>query len=298
MKKNIIYIGNPDDFLEIVDLKKINVHLIIERFSWLSLSNIKRAAISSVSIIRSKSDFNINLYENSSDEIMKLSKQLKNKVSKIDAIIGDKEETVIPAAKVRELLQLKGVSLKTAILSRDKIPMKEAMQRIGVRVPLFISLDKKIIFSKIRKKFNSTKSKIVYKPRLDSSSRGIIIFDTINEVEKYHKTKGLSPEYQLEEFIDFQTCQIDGVVRNNEIIFFTINEYINSSYEYQHNNKPLIVVSYMNKKVIKKSFDTTKKILSGISLSDGVFHLEVFIEPNGELVFFRSCVKSWRRSYC
>jgi len=202
-----------------------------------------------------------------------------------DRIISLSEYELIDAARLRELLGVPGARVEQVRLVRDKIEMKRAVERAGLRVPGFRSLQE----------FLSAKGDVpwlntVLKPHSGASSADVIVFDSARlafeaitnrhtGVARLDAERQSVDEYEVEEFVPGPIVHFDGLVSDGRIAAITASRYVGTCLAFAR-GRPL--GSY-HIPLTTRAKGWVQRALDAVGITTGSFHLEA-IENNG-LVF-------------
>lgn len=205
-----------------------------------------------------------------------------NEQARIDTLIALSEHDIMRAAYLREYLNIKGQSVKSALAFRDKIIMKETLNAAGIRVPRFKKVYSAIEIIEFSKELGFP---LVIKPIDGAGSLDTFVIRNEQELNTFISCNS-NLYWDMEEFIDGDMFHIDGFVKNNEIIFSQPSKYINGCLAFK-DGKYLgsVVLSDSNRQTMRLN-EFNKKILSILPTPETTsFHTEIFITPNDELVF-------------
>ncbi|MED4292227.1 ATP-grasp domain-containing protein [Priestia megaterium] len=220
-----------------------------------------------------------NYEKNCGIEIQALELYNKHKFQKIIAL---SEYDLLRAARLREALNVKGQSLKSAIAFRDKIIMKEYLKAKDINVPTFSRIESAIdIYNFIKK--NSYP--VVIKPIDGMGSIGATVLHNDKELMNY-LTNGLKPNMEIETFVEGDMYHIDGLILNEKVVHCWPSKYVNGCLAFHQED---ILGSYQldpSNPLTKKLISFTKDVLEALPTPENTsFHAEVFHTPNDELVF-------------
>ncbi|OGQ15016.1 MAG: hypothetical protein A3B70_04175 [Deltaproteobacteria bacterium RIFCSPHIGHO2_02_FULL_40_11] len=191
------------------------------------------------------------------------------KRNSISAIIATKENSVIPAAKLRKKLNLPGIYPRTALLCRDKFLMKRLLQKQKIHVTPFSILSKKTPALWLEKTFGFP---MVLKKRDSSGSRGQKIIRDRSRLQK-----SIQAGFLAEKWIQGKEYSVESFIQNKKILFRNITEY----YLPTHIN---IMPAALSKTVRKKIDLLNAKVIRALKIHQGITHLECFMTQKG-LVF-------------
>ncbi|SAK99990.1 ATP-grasp domain-containing protein [Caballeronia ptereochthonis] len=204
-----------------------------------------------------------------------------------DRIISLSEYELLDAAYLREWLALPGAAVEQVRLARDKILMKEAVSRVGIRVPHFLSLPE-FIASAGRVPWRAG---TVLKPHSGASSEEVIVFKSpeaaISAITsrrsgaaRLDTAQSNQSEYEVEEFISGAILHFDGLVRNGTVLTITASEYVGNCLAFA-NGEPLGSYHYP---IRHDERAWVERALEATGIRNGSFHLEA-IRHGLDLVF-------------
>lgn len=203
-------------------------------------------------------------------------------VDSFDLVISLSEYELLEAAKIRDALNIRGASYEDTLLVRDKVLMKEAVSKAGVRVPAFAKLND--VLAHIIKP--NWQGPTVLKPKDGASSENVKIYSSLmhclDEIrnDKTSISNFAIDQFQIEEFILGPIIHIDGLVSHSEISCWLPSEYLGTCLDYA-NGKPL---GSFQLPPNKEFLDFTENVLQAVRIKEGSFHLEAILTEQG-LVF-------------
>jgi hypothetical protein len=198
----------------------------------------------------------------------------------IDKIIALSEYDLESAAFLRDELRLKGINSEQVKLYKDKVVMKRRLHQKGLRVPSFIECNNPADVISFCERVNYP---LMLKPKVGAASQGVYRVLSNSEMLPLLKSIG-TKVYECEEYVPGTVLHIDGLVNNQEIIFFKASKYINTCLAFNY-GIPLGSVIIDDVVFNKRIRDFTAEILEGLELSDSAFHLELIHSESNELVF-------------
>jgi hypothetical protein len=214
---------------------------------------------------------------------------LRNAPHRFDRVISLSEYELLDAARLREWLGVPGAPVNQVTLVRDKIQMKQAVARAGLRVPRFMPLAAFLEAGGDESWDGTT----VLKPHSGASSEDIVLFTTAAEarsailasrsgVPRLDSPTGFSARqaFEAEQFITGPVLHFDGLIADSCLLALTASRYVNTCLDYA-NGLPLGSFHFP---VTDASHAWVKQVLESVGICDGSFHLEA-IESDGELVF-------------
>lgn len=201
-----------------------------------------------------------------------------------DRVIALSEYDLLAAGRVREALGLPGPHEADVLPSRDKVAMKAAVARAGLRVPRFSDMTTALA-SRVTGQAAGGPDWVgptVLKPRAGASSEGVRAFDTVADALDFGcREHGLiADDYEIEEFVAGPIIHIDGLVADGEEVAIVASRYVGTCLGYAQ-GRPLGSVQIDTTAAV---IDWTLRCLRAVGITTGPFHLEAIEAPDG-LVF-------------
>ncbi|HTH76853.1 MAG TPA: ATP-grasp domain-containing protein [Trinickia sp.] len=204
-----------------------------------------------------------------------------------DRVIALSEYDLLDAAKLRAWLVAPGATFDEVRLVRDKVAMKEAVRKAGLRVPRFVSLSA-LMASSAQAQWDG---ETVLKPRSGASSEDVVIFETLEQTldairerrSGVARLDGDTPaidDYEVEEFVSGDVLHFDGLVSRGELLTLTASRYIGTCLGFA-NGRPLGSYHFP---VTPQTRQWAAAALKAVGIRQGSFHLEA-IEHGKTLVF-------------
>ena len=195
-----------------------------------------------------------------------------------DLVVALSEYDLIAAARVREALGVPGDREDDVIPVRDKVVMKAAVERAGLRVPRFLPLPVALADAHSIPWTGPT----VLKPLDGAASQDVCIFDSLGAALDSVRGDGLpagadAAGFEIEEFVAGPIIHVDGVVVDGEPVAIQASRYVGTCLGYI-DGQPVGSVQ----------IDTTETIaewalacLRAVGIRTGLFHLEGIETPAG-----------------
>jgi hypothetical protein len=204
-----------------------------------------------------------------------------------DSIISLSEYELLDAARLRAWLGVPGPSPEQVSVVRNKLLMKDAVERAGVRVPRFLALSEFLTQGGVVPWGQPT----VLKPHSGASSEDVVVFDTparafaaVNDrrtgVANLDHDAPQIGGYEVEEFVSGPILHFDGLVESGRIVALTASRYIGTCLGYAK-GQPLGSYHIPVTPVAQR---WAQQVLNAVQISVGSFHLEA-IETTDGLVF-------------
>ncbi|MGW2277629.1 ATP-grasp domain-containing protein [Streptomyces sp. NPDC001770] len=203
-----------------------------------------------------------------------------------DRIISVSEYELLDAARLREHLGVPGVPVEQAVLSRDKVLMKRAVEEAGLRVPRFLPLNR-FLEQDGRADW---RGRTVLKPHRGASSQDVLVFDTPEQAAA-SVTGGRTgipgldtgeerEDFQVEEFVTGPIRHFDGLVQGGEVLVLTASEYVGTCLAYAQG----LPMGSFQIDFSEETRSWVSRALEAVRIEDGSFHLEAIVH-DGEPVF-------------
>ncbi len=198
-----------------------------------------------------------------------------------EQIISLSEYELLDAARLREKLGVRGAGVNDVLLVRDKVMMKAAVQKSGLRVPLHLGCDDPDWLTNL-----PWQGATVLKPRDGASSENVKLFPSYQAahsaiINGKSGIEGFNQKtFELEEYVDGPILHIDGLISEGQIQCWLPSRYVGTCLRYAE-GEPLGSVQIA---ATDELDNWTKRILQAVRINDGSFHLEAIESANG-LVF-------------
>jgi biotin carboxylase len=198
-----------------------------------------------------------------------------------DRIISMSEYELLDAARLREHLGVPGAPLEQVLLSRDKVLMKQAVQKAGLRVPRFLPLPHFLE----HEGHVPWHGRTVLKPHRGASSEDVLVFDTPHQAltAVTHGRTGTDrslEDLQVEEFLPGPIRHFAGLVQDGKILVLTASEYIGTCLQYAQG----LPMGSFQIDLCEPTRTWVTRALAAVRIEEGSFHLEAIIHK-GQPVF-------------
>ncbi|MGW2031026.1 ATP-grasp domain-containing protein [Streptomyces sp. NPDC001811] len=245
-----------------------------------------RERFARIGALRVPREADLDNYDSAFGQMVEMTGEFSGELGAPAAVVGLTEESVLPAARLREHLGLPGMRSTTARLLRDKVRMKEAVREAGVTTPRFWPVGPDTGMDEVERIAGRLRGAVVLKPRTQAAAMGVHVFPDPAAFVAHVRTHGLRPGHQVEEFVEGRLCHVDGLVREGRLLFLSMASYLAAPYEVvTREGRPLGSVTVDDPDLLSEAERMSRTVLRAVGLDDGVFHLEVFAAPSGELTF-------------
>lgn len=211
-----------------------------------------------------------------------------HKLEKIDFLFVPREFDMIRGARIREKLNINGLTYFQAKAFRDKLVMKDLCKKAGIPLVPYLAINDAVDLINAKEEF---KLPLVVKPRTGGGEIGLTILRTEEDYSDfliqmytnnfYDQSLGLIAE----KLSTLKMWHLDGVVISGEIEFFVASEYVGPYPQYLPPwSQYGISGSYMHEQDSKLSLqakDFLKKIFKALPTpKNTTFHVEVWYDEN------------------
>lgn len=226
------------------------------------------------------SEFNVKIFENiGENHLVELSIFELSNTFEIIKIIVLEEHDIIRAAYLRDLLQIPGQTLESALLFRDKFLLKE---KVKSKIPVadYALVNSPIDIINFTNKFQFP---VVLKPRDEMGAMGVYVIDNYFALKEWIK-KNFQPNILIERYISGLMYHVDGIIVNDSISFISVSQYIGNCLSSKENFSLGSITLNQDNTKAKRLSDMTKKLLSMLPKpSNMTFHIEYF-ENNNQFI--------------
>ncbi|NEB00234.1 ATP-grasp domain-containing protein [Streptomyces sp. SID13726] len=208
-----------------------------------------------------------------------------------DRIISMSEYELLDAARLRERLGVPGAPVARVLLARDKVLMKRAVDRAGLRVPRFLPLTD-FLRADGRAPWSGA---TVLKPHRGASSEDVVVYGDpreayasvtgrtsgVSELDGTEVTDEAVASYEVEEFVDGPVLHFDGLVQDGRVLALTGSEYLGTCLGYAQG----VPLGSFQIRLTDAAREWVARALDAVEIREGSFHLEAIRDSGGELVF-------------
>ncbi len=206
--------------------------------------------------------------------------RLAGAVGPFTKVLALSEFDLVTGGLVREALGTPGYTPQQVRRFTDKVVMKQAILAAGLRAPRYLPL---IEASTAEALIDRLGLPLILKPRVGASSRGVSKVETAEQLAA--ALRDINPvDYECEQYVAGDIYHVDGLVRDDELLFHSASRYINTCLAFNH-GIPLgsVLLEPSARRTDLISF--TKAALRALELRSGAFHLEIIIGPGDEPYF-------------
>lgn len=195
------------------------------------------------------------------------------------------EPGMLLAARLREALDLPGMTVAETLPFRDKELMKQALDRAGIRTPRHA---RAAGAGEVREAAERIGYPLIIKPIAGAGSQDTYRVDSADELGGVLERVRHVPEVSVEEFIEGEEYTFDTISAGGRVLYHNIAWY---------RPKPLIArsVEWISPQTINLRDPDVPQLAAGRQLGldvlralgfrTGFTHMEWFLKPDGEAVF-------------
>ncbi len=193
-----------------------------------------------------------------------------------ERILTRQEKHLMTAAELRAEFAIPGMRPAEMILFRDKVPMKDAILRAGLRAPRYCKVERAAATL-------PWSGKTILKPRDGAGSQGVRLFASAAEaVAHLHDAAARQPDhdyfrnYELEEFLEGPIWHVDGYLFDGKPVAIQTSKYIGTCLDYNSGNA-LGSIQFDNPALAAWALEC----LRSLGARNLTFHLEAIVTADG-----------------
>ncbi|HEU0199829.1 MAG TPA: hypothetical protein VFR86_05290 [Burkholderiaceae bacterium] len=193
-----------------------------------------------------------------------------------DRILTRQENLLMVAAELREEFDIPGMRPDEMILFRDKVKMKDAILRAGIRAPHYCKVEHDL-------RALPWSGKTILKPRDGAGSQGVRLFATAAEaIAHVRETFASEPahiyfsNYELEEFLEGPIWHVDGYLFDGKPVEMQTSKYVGTCLDY-NSGSSLGSIQFDNPALA----EWTLQCLQALNARNITFHLEAIMTSAG-----------------
>lgn len=191
------------------------------------------------------------------------------------------EESVELAADMREKLNLAGTPPEEAKRFRNKLLMKQVLGAAGVRVPENAECVERTHVERLLAKHG----RLVIKPVDGFGSKEVAFVNSDAELAAWY-AKGKAKGFEAEEYIEGTLYHVNAVVRNGAALLTASAPYLPGMGNIDFSSGAPFVTAMLVSGELKERLEVfSNDAIRTLGMQDGVTHMEVFLKPDGEIVF-------------
>ena len=209
---------------------------------------------------------------------------------KIDRVVGLDEFDVTTAARVREHLQLAGMTSSHSLRFRDKLSMRHIAHGSGIACPEFTG-----VFNQqdIERFLEQVPAPLIVKPRFEVSAFGIRkcetkeqVWEVLTDLDSRNNWRDHPSQFVLEKFIPGNVYHVDSIVQNGKVLACGVSKYGTPPFSVTHYGGVFTtsIVPYRSKER-KELVKLNQQLLSAFKYERGVSHAE-FLQSEEDGKFY------------
>lgn len=283
--KTILYVEESENALARAIIKRTDIKLVLIRFS--NCMAFSKAYIEKTQKIPT---FIINKSSAFDRECERLSQFLNSVCDQIDIFYNDSEFNQVYIQKIARFLGLPGsLTEYQALVVRDKYVMKQYIESLGLICAKYRLLNSKEDAFRCAEIWGFP---FIIKWRTGVSSIEVYKIDNLEDIEEL-KLNYESGKYMAEEYQPDKIWCIDAIVENGTVLsnLYTWLPFTNLSFAERKSKFTQLAVGFPQTYWKFNARKITQSIISGLKLSSGYLHLEVFVSELGDPVI---CEFAWR----
>lgn len=201
-----------------------------------------------------------------------------------DLVTSGLEYGIVAAAVLGALGGVRAVPLDTAVLLRDKHAQKDAIRRAGVPVARSQPFVEPAMLPGVVAAVGGLP--VVVKPAAGAGARDTAVLRSDTDLRDW-VTRNAPHPWLCEEFVAGPELHVDGVVRDNQVTALAVSRYFANMVAVHDGalSGSALVPERSEPEVHRRARPLVDRVTSALAITDGVFHLEVFEQADGSLVF-------------
>ena len=204
---------------------------------------------------------------------------------RVDQVESLWEPTMLLAARLREMLDVPGMTVAETIPFRDKEEMKRVLEAAGIRTPRH---QRASTVAEVRAAAEMIGYPVIVKPIAGAGSADTHRVDSAVQLDTVLADLGHVPEVSVEEFVDGEEFTFDTICADGAILYENISWY---------RPRPLIArslewISPITMALRDPTVDHLAAgramghaVISALDFRDGFTHMEWYRRSDGEVVF-------------
>ncbi len=211
--------------------------------------------------------------------VLDAARWLHTTVAPIDGVVALSEMDQLSAARVRELLGLPGPLPAEMLMVRDKHRMKRCVAAAGIPTARHVRCDDAAALDEL---VATCGFPLVVKPRDGFQGRGVHIVRSADALMRELESADLHGSI-CEQFLVGDLYHCDGLVERGALRFWRLCRYVNTPLDYLR-GEPLGSVVVDDPALLECAERFVNTVIGALPI-DGAFHLELFVMPDGRLIF-------------
>jgi len=195
------------------------------------------------------------------------------------------EPFMILAARLREALELPGMTVRETIPFRDKEVMKEVLDAAGIRTPRHARATS---VEECRAAAEQVGFPLIVKPVAGAGSADTYRIDSAEELERIFPALRHVPQVSVEEFVEGDDMTFDTVCVDGEVAHYNICRYRPRALEAKQ-HEWLSPQTFALRDIERRALEPGRRmgfaVLGALGFRTGYTHMEWYRKPDGEAVF-------------
>jgi biotin carboxylase len=195
------------------------------------------------------------------------------------------EPYMVLAARLREMLELPGMTVAQTIPFRDKETMKQVLDAAGIRTPHHY---RATTSAQVVEAAETIGYPVVVKPIAGAGSEGTYRVDSRDELDAVLPALRSVAEISVEEFVEGDDMTFETICVDGRILFESIGTYIPRALDMKHNEwiSPItLVYRDPERDDLVAGRRMGEAVLKALDFGTGYTHMEWYRTRDGEAVF-------------
>jgi biotin carboxylase len=202
---------------------------------------------------------------------------------KIDGVITFSSDASLSVAKIAKKYSLPGNTIQSAILSTDKLKMKNKFKKKKISIPWFREINN---LKDLQSFIKRNKSKYIIKPIDNCGSRGVLQIDRKTDLKwayNYCVSKSKKKKIIIEKFLKGKQISTESILYNKDSI---TPGMIERNYEYLKKFRPFVIENggqqpiNLNKKTVKNISDLVVRAGRCLGIKKGIVKGDIVLHKN------------------
>ncbi|MCG6495821.1 ATP-grasp domain-containing protein [Kitasatospora sp. A2-31] len=201
-----------------------------------------------------------------------------------DLVTSGQEYSLVAAAAIGAIGGVRSLPVAVAIALRDKFVQKERVRAAGVATARCEAFDDPSGVEQAALRVGGFP--VVVKPLAGAGARNTARLASPEAARAWAASAAVGP-WLVEEFVPGAELHLDGVVRDGRIRLLGASRYLRNVIDV-HSGALVGSVSLTaaeQPELYARAHALVERVLAALGHADGVFHIEVFEQPDGSLVF-------------
>jgi biotin carboxylase len=209
-----------------------------------------------------------------------------------DAVISANEYAIPLAALLASYFGCGGLPVDVAVKFRDKSLQKGLVRAAGVPVADYLVIDDIHLIDDLPE---LPVSPMVLKPVAGVGTRLTMVVRNADELRAAARLVAAKSDlrtFMLEKFIPNDELIVDGVVRDGELVFYSMGYYPEPCLAVVEAQASMTYCRFdpiADKDVFEEAGPLAERAIGALGLTDGVFHMELFRPTDGGPLTFGEC---------